>query len=83
MPVKTIFKFQRQPDQLQALKNSTLEYSDGKLNNDKELLFDEVMLFVGSKTEYQGAAHFKDNSFAIDQSFYQINAQFGADGLTR
>ncbi len=70
-------------DQFASIEKITLEYSDGKLNNDKELLFDEVMLFVGSKTEYQGAAHFKDNSFAIDQSFYQINAQFGADGLTQ
>ena len=47
-------------------------------------VFDEVPMFVGSKTEYRDAVHddHKDSTFNIDNEVYQLKDDFGSDGLT-
>lgn len=65
-----------------TIENITVEYSNGAPNDDNEYIFNEIPLFVGSKIEYRDAAYFKDSTFNIDPQLYQINDDFGSDGLT-
>jgi len=67
-----------------TIESITLEYSNGKSNDDGDYIFNEIPLFVGSKTEYRDAVHddHKDSTFNIDQSLYQIGDALGQDGLT-
>ncbi|BCR36593.1 hypothetical protein [Mariniplasma anaerobium] len=65
-----------------TIENITLEYSNGAANDDNEYLFNEIPLFVGSKVEYRDAAYLKDSTFNIDPDLYQINDDFGSDGLS-
>lgn len=70
------------PDVFATIDTVTLEYSNGSTDDDNNYIFNEVPMFVGSKVEYNEMAHFKDSSFSIDPELYQINANFGENGLT-
>lgn len=65
-----------------SVENITLEYSNGQANDDDQYVFNEVPLFVGSKVEYRDAAFFKDPTFNIDPDLYQLQDDFGPNGLT-
>ncbi|MCD4827359.1 MAG: hypothetical protein K8Q99_06240 [Acholeplasmataceae bacterium] len=70
------------PETYATVENITLEYSNGEANDDDQYIFNEVPLFVGSKVEYRDAAFLKDSTFNIDQDLYQLQDDFGTDGLT-
>jgi len=67
-----------------TIESITLEYSNGSTNDNGDYVFDEVPMFVGSKTEYRDAVHddHKDSTFNIDTEAYQLKDDFGSDGLT-
>ena len=67
-----------------TIETITLEYSNGKTNDNGDYVFDDIPLFVGSKTEYRDAVHdnHKDSNFDIDPSLYRLKDIFGEDGLT-
>lgn len=65
-----------------TIENITVEYSNGEATDDNDYEFNEIPLFVGSKTEYRDAAYLKDSTFNIDPEIYEINDDFGSDGLT-
>jgi hypothetical protein len=65
-----------------SIENITLEYSNGQANEDDAYTFNEIPLFVGSKTEYRDAALLKDSTFNIDPDLYQLSDDFGSDGFT-
>ncbi|MFA5471495.1 MAG: hypothetical protein WC219_05565 [Acholeplasmataceae bacterium] len=67
-----------------TIESITLEYSNGSTNDNGDYVFDEVPMFVGSKTEYRDAVHddHKDITFNIDTEAYQLKDDFGSDGLT-
>lgn len=67
-----------------TIESITLEYSNGNTNDNGDYVFDEVPLFVGSKTEYRDAVHddHKDSTFDMDTDLYRIRDDFGDDGLT-
>lgn len=67
-----------------TIESITLEYSNGLTNDKNDYVFDEVPMFVGSKTEYRDAVHddHKDSTFGIDPTLYQLKDNFGSDGLT-
>lgn len=67
-----------------TIESITLEYSNGSTNDNGDYVFDEVPMFVGSKTEYRDAVHddHKDSTFNIDNEVYQLKDDFGSDGLT-
>jgi hypothetical protein len=68
--------------QYATIENVTIEYSNGEANEENTYAFNEIPLFVGSKTEYRDAALLKDSTFNIDTDLYQLSDEFGVDGFT-
>ena len=65
------------------IESISLEYSNGKTNDDSNYVFNDIPLFVGSKVEYRDAAYVKDPSFSMDPSLYQIKDNFESNGISQ
>ncbi len=75
---------ENQIEEYASIESITMEYSNGLTNDNGDYVFDDIPMFVGSKTEYRDAVHddHKDSNFNIDPTLYQLRDDFGTDGLT-
>ena len=65
-----------------TIETITLEYSNRETNANSEPVFNDIPLFVGSKTEYRDAAFTKDPTFDIDSTLYQIRDNFESKNIS-
>lgn len=63
-------------DRYANLTDVRIDYSDGTLNDDGNLVFEETLLFIGGSTLSSDAAHLKDDQLIIDQNDYRLSLQF-------
>ena len=70
------------PNEYATLTRITLDYSNGKNNDNGKYVYDSKPLFIASPILPSDAAYAKDDDFSIDPSLYKIRENFIDEGLT-